>query len=459
MRPLQGQGRRGPRTRAAHGLFGPVRTGREAALWILVRVEGEGAFANVLASQSLPRLNLPPGEAELASELVLGVLRWRGRLDWTLEHLLSRPVDTLPLPIRQVLRLGAYQVLFLQRVAPAVAVSSSVELAKRVGHAGTAALVNAVLRRLVRQGEAPLPAAEDHALAIQTSHPLWLVKRWLERWGMDETRALCEANNLPPPAHVRVNTLRATPEEVAEELQKAGAEVAPGSLPESLHVRGGLLARQRLTAEGYIVPQDEAAMVVAYAMDPQPGELVVDACAAPGGKTIHLAALMGNRGRVVACDVHPRKVEALRQRVERYGATCVEPKALDARELDVRGAHRVLVDAPCTGLGVVRRRPEIRWRVRPQDLPHAAARQREILAGAARAVREGGVVVYSVCSTEPEEGEAVVEWLVATGDFAPEPFTVPWKGGTLPSEGNGYLRLFPHRHGTDGYFIAKLRRR
>jgi 16S rRNA (cytosine967-C5)-methyltransferase len=459
VRPPQAQGRRGPRTRAAHGVFGPVRTGREAALWILLRVEGEGAFANVLLSRSLPRWGLPRGEAELASQLALGVLRWRGRLDWTLEHLLGRPLEALPLAVRQVLRLGAYQVLFLQRVVPAVAVSSSVELTKRVGHAGTAALVNAVLRRLAREGEAPPPAAEDHALAVQTSHPLWLVRRWLQRWGGEETRGLCEANNVPPPAHVRVNTLRARPDEVAEALREAGAEVRPGSLPESLHVRGGLEARLRLEAEGRISPQDEAAMVVARVVDPRPGELVVDACAAPGGKATHLAALMQNRGRVVACDVSPRKVEALRRKVERCGARCVEAWVLDARDLDVKGADRVLVDAPCTGLGVVRRRAEIRWRVRPEDLAAAAARQREILAGAARAVRPGGVVVYSVCSTEPEEGEAVVEWLLATGDYAPEPFAVPWKGGTLRSELDGCLRLFPHRHGTDGYFVARLRRR
>ncbi|GBD29102.1 Ribosomal RNA small subunit methyltransferase B [bacterium HR32] len=459
MKSPQAAGRRGPRSRAAHGVFGPVRTGREAALWILVRVEGEGAFANVLLSRSLPRWGLPRGEAELASELALGVLRWRARLDWTLEHLLGRPVDRLPLPVRQALRLGAYQVLFLQRVSPAVAVSSSVELTKRVGHAGTAALVNAVLRRLVREGEAPPPEADDHALAVRTSHPLWLVRRWVQRWGLEEASRLCEANNLPPPAHVRVNTLRARPEEVVLALQQAGAQVEPGSLPESLHVHEGLEARLRLEAEGRISPQDEAAMVVARAVDPQPDELVVDACAAPGGKATHLAALMGDRGRVVACDVSPRKVEALRRRVERYGARCVEARVVDARNLDVRGADRVLVDAPCTGIGVVRRRPEIRWRVGPQDLVAAAAQQREILAGAARAARPGGVVVYSVCSTEPEEGEAVVEWLLATGEYAPEPFAVPWRGGQLWSAADGCLRLFPHRHGTDGYFVARLRRR
>ncbi len=437
--------------------LGPPETGRELALRVLHRVEREGAFANIALQAALATSSLSEAERELATELVLGVLRWRARLDWTLQANCGRPLGELPPAIRQVLRMGAYQVLFLQRVPAAVAVSSGVDLAKRYGHRGTAALVNAVLRRVAREGEAALPQAPDHRLAVLGSHPLWLVRRWLTRWPQDEVRALCKANNTPPTAHVRVNTLRASPSAVADRLARAGLEVERGALPESLRVRGPLGPRLTLAEEGWIVAQDEAAMVVAHAVDPQPGELVVDACAAPGGKATHLAALMGDQGRVVACDVHPRKVEVLARRARVLGAGCVEARRCDARSLDVRGAHRVLVDAPCTGLGVVRRRPEIRWRVQPEDLPRAAAVQREILLGASRAVREGGVLVYSVCSTEPEEGEGVVQWIVASGGFMPEPFRVPWGDGTLEAQ-DGTLRLWPHRHGTDGYFVARLRR-
>jgi 16S rRNA (cytosine967-C5)-methyltransferase len=436
---------------------GPPQTGRELALRVLQRVELQGAFANIALQAALARSALPEGERELATELVLGVLRWRARLDWTLQNTCGRPLEELPAAIRQVLRIGAYQVLFLHRVPAAVAVSSSVELAKRYGHKGTAALVNAVLRRVAQDGEAAPPQAPDHRLAVLASHPLWLVRRWLARFPEEEVRALCQANNAPPVAHVRANTLRASPLAVAERLAQAGLEVERGALPESLRVRGPLNPRLALAEEGWIVPQDEAAMVVAYAVDPRPGELVVDACAAPGGKATHLAALMEDRGRVVACDLHPRKVEVLARRARALGASCVEARRCDARNLDVRGADRVLVDAPCTGLGVVRRRPEIRWRVQPEDLPRAAAAQREILLGASQAVREGGVLVYSVCSTEPEEGEEVVQWILASGRFVPEPFRVPWGDGTLEAE-DGTLRLWPHRHGTDGYFVARLRR-
>ncbi|MDR5675490.1 MAG: 16S rRNA (cytosine(967)-C(5))-methyltransferase RsmB [Armatimonadota bacterium] len=427
------------------------------ALRVLQRVELEGAFSNLALRAALSRWPLPEGERDLATELVLGVLRWRARLDWTLQAKSGRQLLALPPAIRQILRLGAYQLLFLQRVAHAVAVSSSVELAKRYGHAGTAAFTNAVLRRVAREGEAPPPETPDERLSVLGSHPLWLVRRWLERWPSQEVEKLCEVNNTAPPAHLRVNTLKAAPQEVAWRLTEAGLEVRPGSLPESLHVRGPLPARLALAEEGSVVAQDEAALVVAYAVDPRPGELVVDACAAPGGKATHLAALMGNQGRVVACDVHPRKVEALARRAQALGATSVEARRCDARALDVRGADRVLVDAPCTGLGVLRRRPEIRWRVVPEDLPRAAEVQRAILKGASDAVRSGGVLVYSVCSTEPEEGEAVVEWLLASGGFVPDPFAVPWGDGSLRAEG-GTLRLWPHHHGTDGYFIARFRR-
>jgi 16S rRNA (cytosine967-C5)-methyltransferase len=334
-----------------------------------------------------------------------------------------------------------------------------VELTKRWGHGDAAALVNAVLRALARSGEPPPPEAPDERLAVRGSHPLWLVRRWVARWGPEEAAALCAANNATPQTYLRVNTLRSSPRQAVLALRDAGVEADRGSLPESLRVTGGSLPdRMPLVARGLVVAQDEGSMCVVHALAPQAGETVVDACAAPGGKSTHAAALMGNRGRVISCDLTDRKVETVLRAAERAGATCVQPLRADARTLAIREADRVLVDAPCTGLGVVRRRPEIRWRVREADLARAAARQREILAGAARAVRRGGVVVYAVCSTEPEEGPAVVQWWVAGGEFALEPFSIPWRDGELPGT-DGTLLVLPHRHGTDGFFIARMRRK
>ncbi|MCS7172289.1 MAG: 16S rRNA (cytosine(967)-C(5))-methyltransferase RsmB [Armatimonadetes bacterium] len=435
---------------------------RALALQILHRVEVEGAFSNVLLANLRARQALSDRDVELATALVLGVLRWRGRLDYVLERLLAEPLERLPPRIRIILRMGAFQLLFLDRVPAYAAVHESVELARRHGHRGTAALVNAVLRRLEREGEPPPPEDPVEALAVRQSHPRWLVERWVARWGVEEAELLCAANNRTPPAFLRVNLLRATVEEVQTRLRRAGVETAPGSFPDSLRVLSGPPAeRMRVVEEGLAWPQDEGSMAVVRALDPQPGEVVVDACAAPGGKTTHMAALMGNAGKVLSCEVHPRKVETLRRLSARAGATCVEVVPLDARRLGEHypeAADRVLVDAPCTGLGVIRRRPEIRWRVLPDGPARAAGRQRELLAGAARALRPGGVLVYAVCSPEPEEGEGVVEWGMRAVGLVPNPFAIPWRGGRLEAP-EGRLLLLPHRHDTDGFFVARLKRR
>jgi len=424
-------------------------------------VEEEGAFSNVLLPRAISAARLSPKDADLVTALVLGVLRWRLRLDHALQSLLRHPLDRLPPRVRAILRMGAYQILFLERIPVYAAIHESVALAKRYGHPGTAALVNAVLRRLAREGEPPVPEDPMEALAIRHSHPRWLLDRWVARWGMVEAERMMAANNQTPPTFLRVNTLRTTPEEARRRLEAAGVRTEPGSLPESLRVTSGPFGvRLGLVTEGWVYPQDEGAMVAARALDPQPGEVVVDACAAPGGKSTHLAALMENRGRVVACDVHPRKVEAIRRLAARTGATCVEARVLDARRLgDVLPgeADRVLVDAPCTGLGVIRRRPEIRWRVAPDGPARAAELQRELLVGAARVLRPGGVLVYAVCSLEPEEGPDVVQWGMASAGVQPDPFRIPWRGGTLEAA-EGWLTLLPPVHGTDGFFIARLRR-
>lgn len=381
--------------------------------------------------------------------MVLGTLRQQGRLDYALERALQRPLASLPAAIRTVLRMGLYQVWFLDRVPDAAAVHQAVEAAKRHGHEGTARLVNAVLRRLAAEGEPPPPPPDgDPAghLAVTHSHPRWLVQRWIARWGAEETRALCAANNVPPPSALRVNLLRTTPEAVAAQLRHRGLQVAPGSLPEALRVRGTLALRLDLYREGLVTMQDEGAMAVAHLLAPQPGETVLDGAAGSGIKATHLAELMRNQGRVVALDIQPAKLKALSGHCARLGIDIVEAHHLDARQAGARfrgRMDRVLVDAPCTGLGVLGRRPEIRWRLTPECIPALAAQQRALLAGVAEAVRPGGVLVYAVCSLEPEEGPEVVE------DFLRRHPAFVLEEARL---------LLPHRHGTDGFYMARLRR-
>jgi len=469
------------------------RTSREVALEVLHRVDADGAWSGTLLRRLLDRSALSPVDEALATELALGTLRHRAEIDWALSRFSRTPLEELPSRIRAVLRLGAYQMLFLSRIPPFAACWEAVEMAKRVGHAGTARLVNAVLRRLA-DSPAPIPDDQDtiEGIALRYSHPAWLAARWIERFGVNETRALCLANNETPPSAIRLNTLLGTPEDLTARLSGIGVETAPSVfLPEGRRIAAGApRARRDAYDAGWFTPQDEGAMLVARLVAPRAGEIVIDACAAPGGKTTHLAALMENRGRLLACDINRAKLGAVSRQCSRLGVTIVEVRELDAVRLGDEypgAADRVLVDAPCSGLGVLRRRPEIKWRLRPEHLAELATRQRRLLFGAAGAVRPGGLLVYSVCTVEPEEGPAVAEaFLHEHPEFEPSPNTGwppgPWDGAygaephracTAPehtetsgrrvtsgclSAVSGTAFLYPHRSGTDGFFVAAFRR-
>ncbi|HLW46484.1 MAG TPA: 16S rRNA (cytosine(967)-C(5))-methyltransferase RsmB [bacterium] len=437
-------------------------TAREVALEVLHRVNAGGAWSGAALRAALGRAGLTSADEAFATELVYGTLRHRAQVDWALGRTLRGRLDRLPPRIRDVLRLGAYQLTFLSRVPAHAACDETVELARRVGHPGTVSLVNAVMRRLAASPPPwPEPADTAEAIAVRWSHPEWLVARWLARLGPEETRALCAADNDTPASWVRLNTLRGSPREIEARLRESGIAVeASTRVPEARRITGGSSdAREAAFAAGLVTPQDEGSMLVSRLVAPEPGEFVIDACAAPGGKTTHLAALMEGRGRVLACDVLPQKLDTVTRQCGRLGVPGVETRLLDAARLGEAfpaAADRVLVDAPCSGLGVLRRRPEIRWRIRPDDLTAVAARQARLLAGAAGAVRPGGRLVYSVCTTEPEEGRDVIAaFLAATPAFEPAPidgwpFAVP--------DGPGTALLYPHRAGTDGFFVAALRR-
>ncbi|HEY8416576.1 MAG TPA: 16S rRNA (cytosine(967)-C(5))-methyltransferase RsmB, partial [Limnochordales bacterium] len=434
---------------------------RQAAVDILTTIEERDAFAGLALDAYLERRGIAAPARGYVTEVVYGVLRWRGTLDWMIAHCSRRPVGELEPSVRNILRLAAYEVRFLDSVPAPVACHAAVELAKARHHPGVAAFVNGVCRQLARRSaedDWPWPDLEADpvtALAVRTSHPEWLVARWVQRFGVAEAQRLCEANNIPPPLHIRANPLKITREALAERLRAQGAQVEPGPwAPQALHVRGlGQIADNPAFREGLFTVQDEGAQLVGHALDPQPGQRVIDLCAAPGGKTTHLAELMRNEGEVIAVDVHARKLPLVARAAHRLGLDIITVLAEDARALPgkLAPAERVLVDAPCTGLGVLRRRPDLRWRKHPQELAALAKLQGELLAAAAQLTQPGGVIVYSTCSTEPEETTAVVEaFLAGHPDFAAEPLPLVTY---VPAQGlGGYL--YPHRHGTDGFFVA-----
>lgn len=349
-------------------------------------------------------------ERGLLTELVYGVFRQRGYLDWLIDRYSN---VSLHLPIRNVLRLGLYQLLFLDKIPPSAAVNTAVELAKGAEGIAAGRLVNAILRNVLRQKERlPQPDPSDHAtaIAVTTSHPIWMVRRWIERWGPEKTAALCRFNNEIPPTSLRVNSLKTDRTALEALLRKEGATVEPAAVsPAALYLKGVSLGALPSYLHGQFYVQDEGAQLISYWVSPRPGESVLDLCAAPGGKTTHLAELMAGRGEVVATDLSDERMALIRENVERLHTPAVSVKPLaEATAPDLR-YDRILVDAPCSALGILRRIPEGKWRKKPALIADSAKEQRRILERAAGLLKAGGRLVYATCSTEPEENEALAE--------------------------------------------------
>jgi ribosomal RNA small subunit methyltransferase RsmB/transcription antitermination factor NusB len=448
----------------------PPRTGREAALRALYDVDVKAAYANLALDHHLSGSGLEGRERALATELAYGVTRRRATLDWAIGQVASRPLEKTDPWVRNILREAVYQILYMDRIPPAAAVDQAVELAKQYGHAGVAKFVNGVLRNLLRQLpelQWPDEAADPvRALAVKFSYPEWLVAQWLERFGPDETVRLLEAGNQVPPLTVRVNRLKATREEAAAALAAEGVRTEPTRhSPQGLVIQdltsASSLDRLQAMKQGLITVQDESSMLVAAVVNPQPGWTVIDLAAAPGGKSTHLAELMGNQGRVIAVDVHPHKVDLIEDSARRLGTTIVEGVCLDARQVGdamPERADAVLCDLPCSGLGTLARRPDARWRKNPEDVATLVPLQRAILESAAKALKPGGVLVYSTCTIQKAENQELVESFVA--DHPEFRFDNIWAylPETISREGQaeGYVQLLPHVHGTDGFFIARM---
>jgi 16S rRNA (cytosine967-C5)-methyltransferase len=414
----------------------------------VLRRVAEGAFADLAFRAEADRLGLQGRERRLAQRLAYGTIQRRATLDAVVAACASRAPAEIDPPLRDALRLGIYQLLYAGGIPARAAVDQTVELAKELG-SGAARFANAVMRRAAREGGAVLEALDEttpEGAAVVHSHPEWLARMWWEVLGADAARALLARDNEPAESALRVNTLRAEPDAVRERLAEAGVPSRRDpALPESLILDAPLdVHGSELFADGLVMPQSRGSMLVARAVDPDPGERVLDLCAAPGAKTTHLAALMGGEGEVVAVERHPGRAEALAANARRLGAA-VEVRCADAAERQPDGPFdRVLLDPPCSGLGTLQARPDARWRKSPEGIDALAALQRELLETAAQEVRPGGVLVYSTCTISPRENdEQVAGFLAARPDF----------------DADRVLQLYPHRDGTDGFFVARLRRR
>ncbi len=446
-------------------------TARELALQILKAVEEEGAYANLALNKWMERYQPGKLDRAFATEITYGVLRNLNTIDWVLAHFLKQPLAAQTAWIRNILRMGTYQILFMPRVPDSAACNESVELAKKYGHAGAAKFVNGVLRNIARQQndlDYPDPETDPvNYIALKHSHPTWLVERWLKEFGFEQTVALCQANNRPALNTIRTNTLKITRPDLIRRLAEEGVEARESQyVPEGLHINGFLSYRSLDSfKEGLFQVQDESSMLVAHALNPASGAKVLDVASAPGGKTTHVAQLMGDSGEIIAVDIHSHKLELIKENCVRLGITSIHGLVEDARDLPQKysgWADYVLVDAPCSGLGVLRRRPDSRWRRDPCQLPGVVRLQKDILQAAGRCLRPGGVLIYSTCTITREENLGVVEDFLAgnpefiMGDLRQ---VLPPGLDQEPTAEKGYLQLLPHIHGTDGFFIARLRKK
>lgn len=435
---------------------------RDTALKVLIACRTHGAWADAALKAQLARDQLSPQDAALCSRMVYGVTQNRLLLDFYLAAYCSQKPDHLQPPLLDILRLGAYQILFLDKVPDRAAVSEAVELAKRSGRGQAAGLVNAVLRKL-SQNKNALPSIPDRDevkfLSIRYSHPKWLIKRILELLGREETEAFLAADNTAAPLTVQVNPLKTTQEKLTAELEALGVRVTPHVwVPGCLELSGtGDLTALEPFRAGHFLVQDGAAALAARAAAVTPGQRVLDVCAAPGGKSFGAAFAMEDRGEILACDLHENKLKRIQDGAQRLGLTSIRTAAADGRKFRPEweaAFDTVLVDAPCSGLGIIRKKPDTRYK-KADDLFTLPVVQQAILDNACRYVKPGGVLVYSTCTILPEENQQVTDaFLAQHRDFSREDLPLPDQAG----QADGQVTLWPHRHDTDGFYICRMRR-
>ena len=436
---------------------------RDAALTILLAVDKNQAYSNLLLHQTIEKYKLDVKDRGLLSEITYGTLQHKLTLDYYLEPFIHGKVD---LWVRWLLRMSLYQMHYLSRIPAHAAVNEAVEIAKRRGHKGIASMVNGILRSILREGVRSTNDIKDpnERLAIETSHPQWLVDRWVESYGYEETAEMLRENNIQPVQTVRVNTTKATVENVLTTLEREGVKAVRSEvMPECVHLQTGQAARTAAFRHGLITIQDESSMLPANVLNRQPGMKVLDMCAAPGGKTTHMAEKMQNEGSILAMDLHPKKLDLIEENTARLGLEIVQTAPVDGRKaasfLPKESFDAVLVDAPCSGLGVMRRKPDIKYTKREEDLESLQTIQLAILDNAAQVLKAGGRLVYSTCTVDKRENEGTVKlFLDQHPEMESESLTnLPEK--LLAKQNNGMLQVFPQDFGSDGFFVAAFRKK
>lgn len=444
---------------------------RDWALQILLDLEEKDSYSNLELNRQLQESGLDPRDRGLVTELVYGVIGRKSTLDYLVKQLTKNPNQLAPW-VKWLLQIGMYQLLYLDRIPERAAVHETVQIAKERGHKGISGLVNGVLRSFLRQKEELIPANPKTTAekAVSYAHPEWMVDRLEEVYGEETARKIMEAQNQSARLSLRINHLRWDRPEWMEEWEETTGTKATVSdvSPVGVIVEGvGNPANLRAFADGEFTIQDESSMLVGFALSPSPGSKVLDMCAAPGGKTTHLAELMENQGEIIANDIHPHKQGLIRQQADRLGIEIIRTRVGDARNLrqgfPAESFDAILLDAPCSGFGVIHRKPDIKWRKDSQDIEELVELQRELLDTAATLLKPGGVLVYSTCTWDPKENsEQIAHWLVAHPEMEADK-SIWDKLPTVVREkavsGDSWVQILPHHFNSDGFFISRLRKK
>ncbi len=444
---------------------------REAVLIGLLKVERERGYSHIVLNQVLSASAMESRERKLTTEIFYGSLRMRAAIDFILSRLLTRPMSEQTAQLLAVLRLSLYQLVYMERIPDFSVVNEAVKLAKKYCSKQESGVVNAVLRNYLRRKDnLSLPEREQGSeyLITTLSHPRWLIEYLLEYQSFDEVEAYCLYNNASHLLSLRTNTLKTTPEQLLESLAAEGINAHQGRYaPESIIVDEGInLSANSVFKAGLFAPQGEASMLAALALSPNPGSVVYDLCAAPGSKSIHMAQLMANEGQICAFDIHSSRIALIKNAAKHLGATIIDCVEADSRKLPAKfaqGADYLLLDAPCSGLGVLSRRADSRWRKQLSDIDQIAELSLELLTAAAKYLRSGGLLCYTTCTiTKQENFDNLKRFLLAHDDFELMPLThlLPLftKQADKDALEKGYIQLDPYHHGIEGFFISLLRK-
>ena len=449
-----------------------VNNARKTSLHILNTLDqGNKTLDDILDEVLSQHTFFSKKDRALLQAIVFGVLRWQAKLDWIIDYFSKTRLSQIDPKVMNILRIALFQIIFLNRIPVSAAVNTSVEMAKSVTEPYVVRFVNGLLRNAAKRYQQVLfPDVDEDpasALAVNKSFPKWLLERWLDRFGLEETALLCDAINTIPPLTVRCNTLKTRRKTLLKRLEKDVQKVeCTGYAPDGAFFFNPKKSIPKMKAfeDGLFQVQDEAAQLVTLLLNPQPGETVLDACAGLGGKTGHISQMMKNRGKLIAMDNNSKKLQRLQSEMVRLGISIVTTRTHDlhdpAGNKSIKKFDRILLDAPCSGLGVLRRNPDAKWSTLKKDLIRHAKRQATFLDNLAHRVKPEGLLVYCVCSTEPEENESVIKgFLNKHKDFAIEknPDGLPYEARSLLT-GNGYLKTFPHLHNMDGFFAVCIKR-